>query len=404
MLVLAVQKFKNMLIKRMSFNPLPLAQALLRAPSVCPDDNGAMGVVIAALEPLGFKCEKLTFTGGNAPDTVNLWATRTGSQPGPHFCFAGHTDVVPAGDAAAWQHNPFGGEVADNILYGRGAVDMKGAIAAFITAAAAMPEHPGTISLLITGNEEGDCRNGTPRVLAWLREKNIKIDHCIVGEPTSEGRIGDIIKNGRRGSFSATITVHGVQGHVAYPQRALNANHLLAQILARLTAQKLDGGTHDFPASTLQITEMKTLGETAVNLVPAAASAQINIRYNTSQSPELLARWLKRECEAVTAPITGARYELTTHNSAEAFLTPPSDFVQLVSEAVMEKTKSIVTLATSGGTSDARFIKNHCPVVELGLKNATAHQVDEQVPVEDLRQLCEIYHAVLQRYFAEIKS
>lgn len=390
---------------------LEYAQHLLRVPSVCPADNGAVDALIGILAPLGFQCEKLVFSGGGGPETVNLWATRPGKilaksdkSPGPHFCFAGHTDVVPAGDVAAWRHDPFGGVVENGVLYGRGAVDMKGAIAAFVAAAAAVPDHAGTLSLLITGNEEGDCRNGTPRVLEWLKTKNIKIDHCLVGEPTSEGRIGDVLKNGRRGSFSAHLTVRGVQGHVAYPQRALNANHLLAQILARLSAQKLDEGNRDFPPSTLQITDMKTEGEVAVNLVPAAASAALNIRYNNSQSHELLERWLRRECDAVILPVTGGAYELNVWNSADAFLTPPGDFVQLVSEAVMQQTKSIVTLSTSGGTSDARFIKNICPVVELGLRNATAHQVDECVPVEDLRQLCEIYASVLRRYFAEMKS
>jgi len=388
----------------MTFNPLPLAQALIRAPSVCPEDNGAMDVLVAALTPLGFTCEKVLFTGNGGPDTWNLWAYRTGQAPGPHVCFAGHTDVVPVGDVASWRHDPFGGEVHDNILYGRGAEDMKGAIAAFIAAAEHFTDYPGTISLLITGNEEGNMVNGTPRMLEWLKEKNIQISHCIVGEPTSENRVGDAIKNGRRGSLHVELAVHGVQGHVAYPQRALNANHLLAQVITRLTAQKLDGGNRDFPPSTLQVTQMETLGETAVNLVPARAFAQMNIRYNTLQTPELLERWIKRECDAVLLPVTGTSYELKTRLSGEAFLTPPGAFVQLICDAVMEKTQSIVTLSTSGGTSDARFIKNHCPVIELGLRNDTLHQVNECVPVGDLMRLSEIYHSVLTRYFAEIKS
>ena len=392
----------------LEFNPLPLAQALIRAPSICPDDNGAIDILVAALTPLGFICEKLLFTGNDGPDTWNLWATHAGTAPGPHFCFAGHTDVVPPGDLAAWQHDPFSAIVEDGILYGRGAEDMKGNIAAFIAATekylAQFPEHPGTISLLITGNEEGNMVNGTPRVLAWLKESKIKISHCIVGEPTSENRVGDVIKNGRRGSFHIELTVYGVQGHVAYPQKSLNANHLLAQVLARLTAQKLDDGNRDFPASTLQVTSMATAGETASNVVPGAAHAQMNIRFNTTQTPELLNRWLKREIDAVLAPVTGASYKLDTKLSGEAFLTPPGDFVRLVSEAVIAKTGGIVTLSTSGGTSDARFIKNHCPVVELGLRNATLHQVNERVPVDDLTRLCEIYHRVLMDYFAEIKA
>ncbi|HCM83363.1 MAG TPA: succinyl-diaminopimelate desuccinylase [Alphaproteobacteria bacterium] len=387
-----------------TYNVLPIAQALLRVPSITPHDNGAMDVLIAALTPLGFECEKLFFTGNDGPDTWNLWATRKGKEPGPHFCFAGHTDVVPAGDVAAWKHDPFGAEIEDGILYGRGAVDMKGGIAAFIAAMEQFPEHPGTLSLLITGNEEGVPNNGTPRVLTWLKEKDIKITHCLVGEPTSESRIGDTIKNGRRGSFSGELIVHGVQGHVAHPHRALNANHLMAQILARLTGQPIDGGNHDFPASTLQVTDMKTLGETATNVVPAIARAEFNIRYNTLQTPDTLAFWLKREIDAVIKPVTGASYELKTRNSASAFLTPPGAYVQLVSEAVMQETGMVVTLATNGGTSDARFIKDHCPVIELGLKNSLAHHVDEAVPVDDLNRLCAIYHRILKRYFMEIRS
>jgi len=386
------------------FNPLPLAEALIRAPSVCPEDNGAIDVLAAALPPLGFACEKLLFTGNDGPDTWNLFAQRAGTSPGPHFCFAGHTDVVPAGDVGAWQYEPFGGEVHSGVLYGRGAVDMKGAIAAFVAAVEQFRDHPGTISLLITGNEEGNEVNGTRRMLRWLEEKNIRLSHCLVGEPTSESRIGDGIKNGRRGSFHVKLTIKGIQGHVAYPQRALNANHLLAQVLARLTSQPLDGGNRDFPASTLQVTLLETLGENAVNLVPGATRARMNIRYNNLQTPELMTRWLRREIDAVLAPITGASYELTTEISGEAFLTPSKGFVQLVCNAVMEETKSIVTLSTSGGTSDARFIKNHCPVVELGLRNATMHQVDEQVPVDDLVRLSAIYHRVLTRYFTEIRA
>ena len=389
------------------FNPLPIAQALLRAPSVSPDDNGAIDVLVAALTPLGFACEKLLFTGNGGPDTWNLWATRSATvaskQEGPHFCFAGHTDVVPPGDVTAWKHDPFGSEVHDGILYGRGAVDMKGGIAAFVAAVAQFPEHPGTISLLITGNEEGDMTNGTPRMIEWLREKNIRIDHCLVGEPTSESRVGDGIKNGRRGSFHAELTVKGIQGHVAYPQRALNAVHLLAQIIARLTVQPIDGGNRDFPASTLQVTLIETGEGHAVNIVPGTARARMNIRYNNLQSPELLTRWLKKEINAIIEPVTGASYELTTRVSGEAFLTPPQGFVQSVCDAVMEETRSIVTLSTGGGTSDARFIKNLCPVVELGLRNATMHKIDECVPIEDLERLAAIYHRVLAHYFSETK-
>lgn len=386
------------------FNPLPIAQALLRVPSITPHDNGAIDVMVAALAPLGFQCEKLFFTENDGPDTMNLFAWREGKEPGPHFCFAGHTDVVPAGDVEAWKHDPFGAEVDNGVLYGRGAVDMKGGIAAFVAAVEKFPEHPGTLSLLITGNEEGVANNGTPRVLSWLKEKNIKISHCLVGEPTSESRIGDTVKNGRRGSFSGELIVHGIQGHVAHPHRALNANHLLAQILSRLTSQPVDGGNHDFPASTLQVTDMHTMGETAVNVVPAIARAQFNIRYNTLQTPETLAFWLKREIDAVIAPVTGASYELKTRNSANAFLTPPGAYVQLVSEAIMQETGMIVTLRTNGGTSDARFIKDYCPVVELGLKNHLAHHVDEAVSVEELERLSAIYHRILVRYFSEIKS
>ena len=381
----------------MDFNPLPIAQALLRVPSVCPDDNGAIDVLAGMLTALGFTCEKLFFTGSDGPDTVNLFAWRGAGAP--HFCFAGHTDVVPAGDAAAWSHDPFGAVVVDDVLYGRGAVDMKGCIAAFIAAVEKLPEQSGTLSFLITGNEEGVATNGTPKVLAWLKERGQVPDHCLVGEPTSEGRIGDTIKNGRRGSFSGELTVRGVQGHVAYPQRTLNANHLLGKVIAALTAQPIDDGNRDFPASSFQITDMKTLGETAGNVVPAAAWCQFNIRYNTLQNPDTLRRWLQQKIDGLLLPITGASYDLQTHHSADVFLTPAGEYVQLVGEAITSVTGKIVTLSTGGGTSDARFIKDYCPVLELGLNNMTAHKVDESVPLSDLKELAGIYHAILKRYF-----
>ena len=363
-----------------------LAQALIRCPSVTPADAGAMDVVAAALAGLGFAVTPLDFDG-----TPNLFA-RIGDA-GPHFCFAGHTDVVPPGEG--WASAPFGAAVRDGALWGRGACDMKGAVAAFIAAAAAHlangPPH-GSISLLITGDEEGPATGGTVRVLDWMAAHGHIPDFCLVGEPTNPQALGEVIKIGRRGSLNAAVTVHGTQGHAAYPARADNPVHRLVRALAALIAAPLDVGTAWFEPSGLQITSID-VGNGATNVIPAAARAQLNIRFNDRHTGATLEGWL-RATLAQHAP----RFDLAVSVSGEAFLTAPGPAVQRLADAVAAITGRQPRLDTGGGTSDARFIARHCPVAEFGLAGATMHQVDEHVPVADLEALTAVYHAVLRAF------
>jgi succinyl-diaminopimelate desuccinylase len=365
-------------------DPLPLAQALLRCPSVTPDDAGAQDVLAGALRALGFTVTRLRFG-----RIENLFA-RIG-QAAPHFCFAGHTDVVPAG--GAWTHDPFGGTVADGVLYGRGACDMKGAIAAFVAASAAQLEAGaprGSISLLITGDEEGDAVDGTARVLDWLAEEGQMPDMCLVGEPTNPAVLGDTIKVGRRGSLTAQLAVHGRQGHAAYPHRADNPVHRLIRVLAALTGETLDSGNDAFEPSSLQVTSID-VGNVASNVIPACARATINIRFNDLHSGESLSAWL-RQAVARECP----RADLDIRVSGEPFRTSSGAFARRLAAVVERMTGVSPRLDTSGGTSDARFIARHAPVAEFGLVGATMHQVDECVPVADLRRLAEIYAAILR--------
>ena len=373
----------------MTTDPLPLAQALIRCASVTPEDAGAQDVLAAALEALGFGVTRLRF---GAID--NLFA-RTGGGA-PHFCFAGHTDVVPPG-AAPWRAGPFAGEVHDGVLYGRGACDMKGAIAAFVAACADhLRNGParGTISLLITGDEEGDARDGTLRVLDWLAAQGDLPDFCLVGEPTNPHRLGETIKIGRRGSLNARIEVHGIQGHVAYPARADNPVHRLVRALAALTAAPLDAGSEWFEPSSLQVTGID-VGNPATNVIPAAARAALNIRFNDRHSGTSLASWLR----AALAQ-HAERFELDVSVSGESFLTVPGPAVALLCAAVREVTGIDPKLDTGGGTSDARFIARRCPVAEFGLVGRSMHQVDENVPVAELRELARIYRGVLARFLS----
>jgi succinyl-diaminopimelate desuccinylase len=360
-------------------DPLPLAQTLLRRQSVTPADDGAQDLLAAELERLGFTVTRLKFG-----DIQNLFAER--AAPGRHLCFAGHTDVVPAGDAKLWRHEPFGGEVADGVLYGRGAADMKGAIAAFVAAAA---DTAGHISLLITGDEEGVATDGTVKVLDWLAAARKIPDFCIVGEPTCKVTLGDTVKIGRRGSLNAAITVTGRQGHAAYPHLADNPIHRLVPALAALAAHRLDDGTDWFEPSTLQITSVD-VGNPATNVIPAAATARMNIRFNDRHTEISLTDWLT-ETIAPFAP--GA--ELAIHCSGEAFVTKPGPVTEILAAAVARVTGVMPKLDTGGGTSDARFISRHCPVAEFGLVGATMHQADECVPVEQLRDLTEIYRTAI---------
>jgi succinyl-diaminopimelate desuccinylase len=375
---------------------LALAQALIRCPSVTPEDAGALAVLEAALEPLGFACHRLPFATGGSPKVENLYAVI--GETGANFCFAGHTDVVPVGDRGGWQADPFAAEVRAGELYGRGAADMKGAVAAFAAAAARFlarrgRDFGGRISLLITGDEEGPSINGTRQVLGWLAARGERLDACIVGEPTNPERLGEMIKIGRRGSLTGRLTVHGVQGHSAYPQLADNPVHHLLKMLATILAEPLDGGSEHFQPSTLQVTSID-VGNPASNVIPARADAIFNIRFNDRHSGASLERWLKAAFDA-----EGARYELAIQVSGESFLTPPGPLSALVARAVKRVTGLEPQLSTTGGTSDARFIKDHCPVAEFGLAGRTMHKVDERVPVADLEALAEIYEAVLDGYF-----
>ncbi|MBP0494757.1 succinyl-diaminopimelate desuccinylase [Roseomonas indoligenes] len=371
----------------MPTDPLPIAQALIRCASVTPADEGAIAVLEGVLAPLGFQCTRLRFG-----EVENLFAVRRSGGNGPHLCFAGHTDVVPPGEG--WTHPPFAAEVADGTLYGRGAVDMKGGVAAFVAAAAdAVADGTadrGTLSFLITGDEEGVATDGTTKVLDWMAENHLVPDMCLVGEPTSKERLGDTIKIGRRGSFSAEFTIHGIQGHVAYPERADNPIHRMAQVIHRLTAEPLDGGTEWFQGSTLQVTTVD-VGNPTNNIVPGQAFARLNIRFNPTHSAASLEAWI-RGILAEDAPGHEARFS----SSGDAFLTEPGPFVDALRRAVAASTGEEGALDTGGGTSDARFITRLCPVAELGAVGTTMHKVDERTPVEELRRLSALYGAVIR--------
>jgi succinyl-diaminopimelate desuccinylase len=369
---------------------LALAQALIRRPSVTPKDAGALDVLEAVLKELGFTTHRLPFG-----DVDNLYA-RIGNTA-PHFCFAGHTDVVPVGEG--WSADPFAAEVRDGVLYGRGAADMKSAIAAFVAAAARLGTPNGSISLLITGDEEGAAVNGTVKLLEWLKGRGEKIDHCIVGEPTSVGRAGDTLKIGRRGSINFQVTVTGVQGHVGYPQKAKNPIPVLAELVTQFAAHKLDKGSEHFDPSTLSFTSMD-VGNTATNVIPGEARAAFNIRFNDKHTPESLLHWVEDRAQRI-AHGSGCRIDITSQTSGVSFLTAPGKFTQLVSDTVASVTGQAPFFSTSGGTSDARFIKSFCPVVELGLAGTTMHKADECVAVSEIAALTEIYAVLLAAYFAK---
>lgn len=370
---------------------LALSRALIRCPSVTPADAGALDMLTVVLEALGFACHRLRFEESGTEPVDNLYA-RLGSD-WPNLCFAGHTDVVPPGDG--WCVDPFAGEVRDGRLYGRGAADMKCAIACFVAAVARWLAgdggRTGSVSLLITGDEEGPAINGTRKVLQWLTARGERLDACLVGEPTNPATLGEMIKIGRRGSLNVRLRVDGIQGHAAYPQNADNPIPRLVRMLAALSEEPLDGGTEWFQPSTLTVTSVD-VGNAATNVIPAQAQAAFNIRFNDSHTVESLHNWIDTRCRAV-----GGRYALETKCTGEAFLCPPGPFVASVSDAVTVVTGQTPALSTSGGTSDARFIKDHCPVCEFGLIGESAHKVDENVAVADIEQLTSIYHLVLER-------
>jgi succinyl-diaminopimelate desuccinylase len=378
-------------------DPVSLAAELIRRPSVTPRDEGALGIVASRLEHLGFDCHPLTFTEEGHEPVANLYA-RWGTG-WPNLCFAGHTDVVPTGAADQWSFDPFGAALRDGVLCGRGAVDMKGAIAAFIAAAERFiatrgPEFAGSISLLITGDEEGVAVNGTKKVLDWLKARGETLDACVVGEPTSATELGDMIKIGRRGSMTGRLTVGGVQGHVAYPHLADNAAHRLVALLAALTAEPLDPGTEHFQASGLQVTTID-IGNPATNVIPGIARATFNIRFNDLWTSAKLKEWVAARLASV-----GGEYQLRWEVSGESFLVPPGKVSDCLTEAIGAVTGRTPELSTTGGTSDARFIQAFCPVAEFGLVGQTMHKADERVEIGDIAQLTEIYEVFLARFFA----
>lgn len=380
---------------------LPLAIELIRCPSVTPADAGALDTLGAVLKGLGFSVERLPFADAGTPDIDNLYARiGDGGGAGPHFCFAGHTDVVPVGDAGRWTVDPFAATLDQGWLLGRGAADMKAAIACFVAAASRFlaecngrVPRGGAISLLITGDEEGPAVNGTVKMLETLSARGEVWHGCIVGEPTNPHRLGEMVKIGRRGSINGTITVTGVEGHVAYPHLADNPIPKLLRLMNALDALRLDGGTDHFQPSNLEFTTVD-VGNPATNVIPRVASARFNIRFNDRHTGASLDAQLRRTLDA-----TGIAYALDTRTSGEAFLTEPGPLSDMISAAVEAEVGARPELSTSGGTSDARFIARYCPVIEFGLVGETMHKADEKVRVEDLERLTRIYHDLLRRFF-----
>ncbi|WP_018407280.1 succinyl-diaminopimelate desuccinylase [Methylocystis rosea] len=379
-----------------------LTRELIRCPSVTPADAGALDVVEKALKAVGFETHRIVFSAPGTPDIDNLFA-KIGSGA-PHLAFAGHTDVVPPGDPARWRFEPFAAEVSDGRVYGRGASDMKGAIAAFAAAAIAYVERHraqnvkswGTLSLLITGDEEGVSINGTVKLLEWARARGERFDHCIVGEPSNASTLGDMIKIGRRGSLSGRIRVIGKQGHVAYPQRAENPAPIIARIVSALSGHELDKGTTHFERSNLEFSTID-IGNPAVNVIPGEARAQFNVRFNDVWTHESLKERILQVIKEA-APNANVEVEFPPSN-ARSFITKPGAFTELVVDAVRQVTGLTPELSTTGGTSDARFIVNYCPVLELGLTNETIHAVDENARVADIDGLCAVYTRIIERYF-----
>jgi len=372
-----------------SIDPVELAARLIACPSITPARGEVFDLLEAALQSLGFDVHR--FVIGEAPDgpTENMVAIRGNGSP--HFGFAGHLDVVPPGEG--WASDPFDPVIEDGVLTGRGANDMKSAIAAFVAAIASAPQAKGTLSLLITGDEEGYATYGTPRIIDWLEERNIRPDMILIGEPTSVDRLGDTIKIGRRGSVNMWIDVPGTQGHVAYPHRADNPVPKLARVVAALDALHLDDGTEAFPPSNLEFTAITT-PTNASNVIPASATAQLNIRFNDLQRGADLVRLVEEIAER-EAPVSTVRARI----SGEAFLTPPGELYDVVVSAIREETGIEPQLSTSGGTSDGRFLIKLCPVVDFGLPNASMHKVGEHAAVEDIRALSRIYARILQKIF-----
>jgi succinyl-diaminopimelate desuccinylase len=379
---------------------LSIARELLRCRSVTPADAGALGVLETILKAAGFDVHRVRFSEPGTADIDNLYA-RIGNQA-PHISFAGHTDVVPAGDETAWSHGAFAGDVKDGLLYGRGAVDMKGGIACSVAAvldylASHNGKPNGSISFLITGDEEDVAVNGTIKLLEWVAKRGDKLDHCVLGEPSNVEVLGDCIKIGRRGSQSGTLHVEGIQGHVAYPQRANNPVPDISRLIVALSDEPLDHGSAQFQASNLEFTSVD-VGNAATNVIPGQARAKFNIRFNDNHSHESLRQLVEQRLAKAAGNRIRARIVWEPSNS-NVFVTKPGAFTDLAVAAIEDVTGRKPELSTSGGTSDARFISRYCPVIEFGLVGQTMHQVDERTPVTDLEKLTKIYRGVLERYF-----
>ena len=378
-------------------DPVALTQDLIRCPSVTPEEGGALDLLQEVLEGLGFTCHRLRFSDAGTPDVDNLYA-RLGDGA-PNLCFAGHTDVVPPGPVESWSSDPFSGEIRDGVVQGRGAADMKGAIACWVAAVARrLDKGPidGSISLLITGDEEGPAINGTAKILHWLVERDETLDACITGEPTNPEVLGEMVKIGRRGSLNGLLTVEGIQGHVAYPHLADNAAHRLVAMLDALVAEPLDEGSEHFQPSVLQVTGIES-GMEATNIIPGSARAAFNARFNDLHTSETLTAMLSKRLDKAAG---GAAYGLEIKVSGESFYTPPGPLSDLVGDAVEKVLGTRPELSTTGGTSDSRFIKDHCPVLDFGLVGQTMHKIDERVAVTDIENLTAIYEAVIDGYFA----
>lgn len=380
----------------MTLDPVAFTADLIRCPSVTPAEGGALDLLQRTLEGLGFVCHRLPFSDVDTPDVDNLYARFGTGQP--NFCFAGHTDVVPTGPVEEWSVDPFKAEVKDGMVIGRGAADMKGAIAAFTSAAErfiGQGAFDGSISFLITGDEEGPAINGTKKVLDWLEATGETLDICVVGEPTNPETLGEMVKIGRRGSMNMILTVKGTQGHVAYPHLADNAAHRLVKMLDALTETPLDDGNAHFQASSLQITSID-IGNPTENVIPGEAEARFNIRFNDMHSSDSLGKWIR---DTLDRAADGTAYDLSIRVSGESFVFEPGELSNLISDATEKVVGRRPELSTTGGTSDARFIKNHCPVAEFGLISQTMHKVDERTRIDDIIKLGEIYLAMLEAYF-----
>ncbi|MCH2167880.1 MAG: succinyl-diaminopimelate desuccinylase [Oceanicola sp.] len=380
----------------MTVDPVELTAALVRCPSITPEEGGALVLLEEMLSAAGFSCTRIDRGG-----ISNLFARWGAQGANRSFGFNGHTDVVPLGDESAWTVDPFGAEIKDGILYGRGATDMKSGVAAFVAAAIDfVTETPpdGAVILTITGDEEDVAIDGTTAILDWMAEQNERMTDCLVGEPTCPNTMGEMMKIGRRGSMTVWLSAQGVQGHSAYPHRAKNAVAAMAQLGARLSTHTLDAGTEHFDPSTLAICTIDT-GNPATNVIPATSTMTVNIRFNDTHSGASLTDWVRAEADKITAQ-TGVDFEMKVKISGESFITPPGPLSALVASAVEAETGLVPEMSTTGGTSDARFVKHHCPVVEFGLVGKTMHQVDECVEVAQIGQLKQIYGRILRDYFA----